>query len=56
MHARFADWNAVLASLEPPSDLAHVRGMLHYARRPRFAARHGNPASDSRACERLPAR
>ena len=39
-HARFADWEAVLASQAPPADLVYVRGMWHYARGLAFAARH----------------
>jgi tetratricopeptide (TPR) repeat protein len=39
-HARFADWDAVLASPAPPADLAYVRAMWHYARGLALAARH----------------
>lgn len=38
-HARFGDWNAVLAEPAPPDDLPYVRGTWHYARGLAFAAR-----------------
>ena len=57
-HARFADWEAVLASPAPPADLVYVRGMWHYARGLAFAARHdfGAARAELAACARLPAR
>jgi len=39
-HARFAEWDAVLAQPAPPAELEYVRGMWHYARGLALAARH----------------
>ncbi|HEX6070102.1 MAG TPA: tetratricopeptide repeat protein [Longimicrobiaceae bacterium] len=32
VHARFAEWDAILASPAPPEGLVHARAMWHYAR------------------------
>jgi len=38
-HARFGNWDAVLAAPAPPTDLRYVSGMWHYSRGLAFAAR-----------------
>jgi pimeloyl-ACP methyl ester carboxylesterase len=38
-HARFGDWDAVLAEPTPPADLRYVKGIWHYARGLARAAR-----------------
>lgn len=43
-HARFGDWDAVLAEPAPPAELRYLRGMWHYARGLAQAAR-GNVAA-----------
>jgi tetratricopeptide (TPR) repeat protein len=43
-HARFGDWDAVLAEPAPPAELRYLRGMWHYARGLAHAAR-GNLAN-----------
>ncbi|HEX6048791.1 MAG TPA: hypothetical protein VFZ21_05975 [Gemmatimonadaceae bacterium] len=43
-HARFANWDAVLAEPAPPAELRYLRGMRHYARGLAQAAR-GNAAA-----------
>ena len=44
-HARFADWDAVLAQPSPPNELRYARGLWHYARGLAHAARGNHSAS-----------
>ena len=57
-HARFADWEAVLASQAPPADwsTSAACGTTRAASRSRRGTTSAPPATSSPACARLPAR
>jgi tetratricopeptide (TPR) repeat protein len=51
-HARFGDWDAVLAEPAPPAELRYLRGMWHYARGLAHSAR-GNRAAGAAELDTL---